>query len=472
MPEFGESLSKREREILDCVAGGAGNKQIAAELFISQNTVKVHLRNIYVKMGVSSRTEATTQAIRLGLVAVPGAEDMVVDTAVPVPDSAPATIPEVAKALEATVEITPDPASEIEPIVSPIPKQRPWGKIWVGVLLGVLLLAGLAVGINYVNAPTIPIEPILYEEVKLEDNWIQSRPLPVTSAKAAVASFGLDLYLIGGEQDGTVSKDVLLYDTAELIWENKAEKPTAVSEATAVELGGVIFVPGGRDADGQPSNLVEAYSPTNDAWGTVASLPVAVAGGLTLTDGGAIYFIGGSDGQKTLNTVYVYDPGADSWRPLAEMNTARTFASGGVIGNKLYVVGGFDGQTELASCEVYDIGINRWAECAPMLAVRGGAGTAVLLNKLYVIGGGMDAGNKINFSEVYDPAIDAWSLVNTPLLDEDNRWVHVGVASVENRIYTLGGIREDDLATDDNFAYAPLVFQTFIPAASSGSGEN
>ncbi len=80
-------------------------------------------------------------------------------------------------------------------------------------------------------------------------------------------------------------------------------------------------------------------------------------------------------------------------------------------------------------------------------------------------------GNAIQYSEVYDPANDTWSLVNTPMLETDAQWANVGVTSIENRIYALGGYRHDGIATNDNLAYAPLIYQTFIPAASGGGEE-
>jgi len=64
-------LSERELEILQLVATGASNKDIARELVISVNTVKVHLKNIYNKLEVSSRTEATIYAVQNGIVPSP-----------------------------------------------------------------------------------------------------------------------------------------------------------------------------------------------------------------------------------------------------------------------------------------------------------------------------------------------------------------------------------------------------------------
>lgn len=63
----GETLTEREIEVLRLVARGASNPQIAAELAISINTVKVHLRNILDKLSLENRTQAAAYALRCGL---------------------------------------------------------------------------------------------------------------------------------------------------------------------------------------------------------------------------------------------------------------------------------------------------------------------------------------------------------------------------------------------------------------------
>jgi DNA-binding NarL/FixJ family response regulator len=60
-------LSRREREVLVLVAAGKTNRTIAAELFISEKTVARHVSNIFAKVGLSSRTEATAYAYKHGL---------------------------------------------------------------------------------------------------------------------------------------------------------------------------------------------------------------------------------------------------------------------------------------------------------------------------------------------------------------------------------------------------------------------
>ena len=67
-PGPGLDLTEREREVLTLLVEGLNNTQIAGRLTVSPSTVKSHVSNILSKLGVSSRTEAVTLALRHGLV--------------------------------------------------------------------------------------------------------------------------------------------------------------------------------------------------------------------------------------------------------------------------------------------------------------------------------------------------------------------------------------------------------------------
>jgi DNA-binding NarL/FixJ family response regulator len=64
----GETLSQREIDVLKLMAQGKSNKEIGSALFISEGTVKSHLKRIFTKLGVISRTEAVANATRRGLI--------------------------------------------------------------------------------------------------------------------------------------------------------------------------------------------------------------------------------------------------------------------------------------------------------------------------------------------------------------------------------------------------------------------
>ena len=62
------ALTPKELDVLSRVARGLSNKEISKELWLSEQTIKFHLTNIYRKLGVSNRTEATRYAYQHGLV--------------------------------------------------------------------------------------------------------------------------------------------------------------------------------------------------------------------------------------------------------------------------------------------------------------------------------------------------------------------------------------------------------------------
>jgi len=66
-PDSPQSLTEREVDVLRLLAGGRANKEIARELTIGEKTVKTHVSNILMKLGVQSRTQAALYAAQIGL---------------------------------------------------------------------------------------------------------------------------------------------------------------------------------------------------------------------------------------------------------------------------------------------------------------------------------------------------------------------------------------------------------------------
>jgi DNA-binding NarL/FixJ family response regulator len=73
-PDSAEALTERETEVLQLVAQGMGNKQIARVLHVGEKTVKTHVSSILAKLGVQSRTQAALYAVQIGLAIPAGAQ--------------------------------------------------------------------------------------------------------------------------------------------------------------------------------------------------------------------------------------------------------------------------------------------------------------------------------------------------------------------------------------------------------------
>ncbi|MCK6627562.1 MAG: response regulator transcription factor [Anaerolineae bacterium] len=71
MEKYIESLSEREREVLQWLTAGASNREIGRRLYITESTVKRHVYNIFGKLNVRNRTQAALQARRLGITPQP-----------------------------------------------------------------------------------------------------------------------------------------------------------------------------------------------------------------------------------------------------------------------------------------------------------------------------------------------------------------------------------------------------------------
>jgi DNA-binding CsgD family transcriptional regulator/N-acetylneuraminic acid mutarotase len=443
MAEAESPLSQREIEVLKLVATGASNQDIARNLVITVNTVKVHLRNIFEKIQVQSRTEATLYAIRQGWVVMEGAEAP--------PSESPAEL-----------AATASPAS----IAAPLPRPLAWWQ-------RVYALAALALAVALVLLPTLGQE----QRVVAAANPISDRPvagaasahvetsrwtdladLPAPRARLALAVYGGRLYAIGGDQRTGVTDQVAFYSPDTNAWSGRAAKPTAVSNVGAAVVGDRIYVPGGCTGPTSATNRVEVYHPQDDVWTQAASMPSPVCAYAMAAVGNKIYVFGGWDGKSFVNRVLAYDTAADTWATRQPMPVARGFAAAGALDGVIYVVGGYDGASEFADTYAYDVAGDIWTQRAAMSMPRGGLGVTVVNDRLYAIGGGWE--NYLATNERYDPVSNSWTAFESPVLGQ---WRNLGVAVLGTEIYAVGGWNGDYMAV--NAAYQAL-FRIIVPVGS------
>ncbi len=435
-------LSDRELEILRLVATGASNKEIAKKLVLSVNTVKVHLRNIFAKIGVQSRTEATMHAVRQGWVEVP---------------------PE---AREAAVEPLLRP-----PVVEP---PLPWPQRIALVIAIASVISGL--GVTWPRPTTagngirsefsdLPGPNVAALAAGGDSRWQAGAQMPTPRGRLALVAWLDKLYAIGGSTSpGGVTGAVEAYDVVKNVWSPGASKPTPVANVLGVVLNGKIMVPGGYTFNGTPTSVVEWYDPEVDAWSNGTALPSPVFAYALAAYDGKVYLFGGTNGRGYLGQSLVYDPATDRWASRAPMPTPRGFAAAATLDQAIYVVGGYDGRREFETCERYLPDRDAWEPCAPLQVGRGGLGLVSVAGRLYAVGGGWSG--YLAFGERYDPKVNAWSPIETPLAGE---WRNLAMASHRANLYAVGDLYavggwsgQSYLAVTEK--YSPFPFQIFMPS--------
>jgi DNA-binding CsgD family transcriptional regulator len=461
-------LSDREREVLDLVATGATNQQIARELVISPNTVKVHLRNIFEKLGVQSRTEATTEAIRRGLVSVaPGGGNSEV-----LPPEL-FTVSEQASARGNGVDGVAAPVSE--PVLDWLPEHRErrpvagWQRIYTVVALVLVLVGALAPGWWQARSQAAPAtlfsdagRPAGVSPQRVEvARWSAGAALPQGRSRLALVAHVSLLYAIGGETADGVTNSVTVYDPRENAWRAGPPKPTAVANIAGVALDDLIFVPGGSAGEGV-SNALEVFDTKTEIWETRTGLPVPLAAYGLAAAGGKLYLSGGWDGSNYRAETYIYDPASDSWTSGPSLPSPRAFHSASALKGVVYVVGGYDGRSELDALLSYKPGEDtRWTARAHMEAPRAGFGLAALGTRLYVVGGGWRV---VEFNEQYDTQVDAWSRFGGP---STGTWRSLGLTGLDQKIYAVGGWNNGYLTVNEQYQ---ALLRQLLPLGGRGGG--
>lgn len=462
-------LSEREIEILSLVATGKTNQEIARVLVISPNTVKVHLRNIFEKLHVQSRTEATLVAIRSGLVQI--GQGSLTPT-----DSPAALVEDAAMAASVKVAVLPPlkPAPTAwRPDLAPRQPIRRWQRVYLLVSLLVVTLALLFPWMRSAAGRSQAASQSLLSDAEMPQaglparqdaaRWRVRAALPAPRARHAQVAFRGQVYAIGGETPTGITDSVDVYNPERNDWQPRTNLPRPLSNVQAVVLKNLVYVPGGTTTGGALSAEVLSYDPVADSWGQAPSLPAPRAAYALAASDSILFLLGGWDGTQITTTVSMYDPAVRRWRDGPPLPAPRALASAAILNGRLFLVGGFDGAQPQPT--VYTLALNSagdaadgvWEMSAPLSTPRSGLGVIVESGALYAFGGGANAG--VDFHERFDPFTQTWSSIVSPWRGE---WRGVGVSAVSPMIYVVGGWSGDYAEVNEQYQAG---FRTFLPAS-------
>ncbi|GIV87335.1 MAG: LuxR family transcriptional regulator [Chloroflexus sp.] len=478
-------ISEREREILRLVATGATNQQIAIALNISVNTVKVHLRNIFAKIGVESRTEATVYAIRNGIVTVSETGQAAIDESAVVKETVQSdeltavTSPSVSEAAASIVESTEPlalhteppavsesagtvPATPVEESVAntaPSPAPATAKPVWLQLLpwlIGGIVVIAIAIATLVINARagtmSMTAAPTSSPIISAQQRWFLRQPLNEPRDHFALTGYDLErrLYVIGGQRNGVVSAAVDRYDPEIDRWVRLTDKPTAVSHARAVTLRGLIYVPGGEDSNGIVLDRLEIYDPREQRWYAGPPLPAPRSRYALTAWEGQLYLIGGWDGTTVRGDVFVYDPVRERWEAAPALPQPRRDAGVAVAGGRLFVIGGAGEQGPLRDSHRLEPGNDpnrRWVAIAPLPQAIARPAVVGLASTLLIF----DSERREGLT--YDIVADAWS--STPLPAEAN--ISTDAVLLDSNIYFVGDSRTQGMLSEYRALYVIFI---------------
>jgi len=425
-------LTEREQEILKLVATGTSNKDIAHQLFISSNTVKVHLRNIFAKIGAVSRTEAAMYAVGNGLVKPPAVSEQGAQT-----------------------KGSLLPSSTIS---SNVPAPRRVFRLASIAAVIIILASAVGMGIFFARQKITQATTTSQTIASPESRWRVLASMPTARGGLAVTAYENHIYAIGGDTTNGVTGRVEKYDPTTNVWVQLLRKPIPVTDVNAAVIGGRIYVPGGRTSTEFVTDALEIYDPIRDTWLRGSNVPIALSAYAMAAFEGQIYLFGGWDGKKYLNSVFNYDPGQDKWTALTSMPEARAFAGAAVAGGKIYVIGGYDGKQALAVNEIFipnHKGIEAsWENSEELPTSCYDMGIGSVGDNIYIVA--RQGASKI--SSIFFPITNRWQAFDPPPMDVGDG---TRLAQLGEYLYVVGG-RINNKPTGYALAYK-AIYTFLIP---------
>ncbi len=447
-------LSDREMDVAELLATGASNSEIARDLTISPQTVKVHVRNIFDKLQVNSRTEASMLLIQRGWLTVPGIE--------------------LPTGQETTAEAPLEPLDDtrVEPLL--------WQRIYLVTALAICLLVLIAPNLLSKSGPTLDLlsdatqttvgTPIL----ETLPRWEPRTPMSQPRSRLATAKVGDQIYLIGGETvDGETVSTVEVYDLQVNDWRVATPLPEALANAGAAVVNERIYLAGGSFVEKTPesnrsvtSNAFLEYDPATETWTRLLDLPHPLAGASLVSVGDSLYLIGGWDGSIMRDEIWRIVPPTEAgeewpnWELVTRLDVPRAFFGALHFKDGIYIIGGYDGQNELALSDLYRVESDEWETLPLMSTPRSGLSLVSDGIAIFALGGGWKT--PIETHERFRPDAKLWSNFPSPIVGE---WRHFAAAGDEGNLYLMGGWSGGYLNT--NLRYSSSMVRLFVPIIQS-----
>ncbi len=437
-------LSEREKEIIKLVATGASNKEIAKSLVISPNTVKVHLRNVFAKLGVLSRTEATMTAIRMGLVDSPGSTSqsgLDEDSLQQLNDSLSAKL-----RLEKETEFY---------------KKRNKLIGWGALALVIFIVGFVLVRDIFFNKTPGNINPEVIEQLS-SDRWTELKNMPTGLSSMGFVRFEDNFFLFGGQSESEVLEQVLIYEINGDQWLTGEKFPQKLTHFQAVLMGEKIFIPGGLEPEGKALNSLWIYDPRNDQWSQGKDLPNQVGAYSAVAYEGKMFIFGGFDGENYLDSILVFDPGSDEWINYGTLPNTSAYSSAVVLGGAIHLFGGKNETGILDDHLIYypqrqNTSENAWVESAELPDPRYGMNSIVLADMVYLVGGKNEKDEFLSPIQ-YLPQKDSWVEIDTPPIEIGYT---PAVLPYETRLYVFGGQNSEGLSNQSLMYQA--VYTILVP---------
>lgn len=425
-------LSSREIEILTLIAEGKSNKEVADVLCISINTVKVHVSNIYQKINISSRTEATLYAIENGIVS---------------PVLPPESESSESKSIPNEV-LTDGESFTLKRKFLPV--------------LGILVIITF-VFIVYLFRTTDArneTESSLMVNFLSKDRWHSYNSLQMPRSNFATASYESNIYAIAGNSEAGPSNNIEMFSKSDDSWSSLKNKPTAVTNVGAVLIGEKIYIPGGEINDSNVTDKLEVFDPRRNTWEEKSNLPFGLSEYASVAFAGNMYLFGGWDGSKINDIVLKYDPEQDDWIKLSKLPYPLMSVNAVQLENRILITGNAKRdalQTDLISYypDRDVLGENPW-ESAISLPLTGSINCLFnLLEEIYAV---VDNQDTTDFF-IYDIHNKAWQLIG----ESDFLTVKGSGCSIMNgELFLIGGTEADGSFSNQLIGYK-MIYSISLP---------